>query len=69
MSGTPFEATHVWRVRKFLPDRFGARCRVLAVGKLNSALVEFEDGRRFRTIRYFVRRIKAPGEPAPRTTR
>jgi hypothetical protein len=48
--------THQWRVRKFLPDRFGQACRIIKVGKRNSALVEFEDGTRFVTIRYFVRR-------------
>ncbi len=49
--------THYWRVRKYLPERFGQRCRVLAVGKLNSALVEFEDGWRVLTVRYFVRKV------------
>lgn len=49
--------THIWRVRKWLPERFGQRCRVLAVGRLNSALVEFEDGWRCVTVRYFVRRL------------
>jgi len=50
--------THYWRVRARLPERFGQRCRVLAVGRLNSALVEFEDGWRVVTCRYYVRRIK-----------
>lgn len=49
--------THTWRIRKYLPERFGQRCRVLAVGKRNSALVEFEDGWKVLTIRYFVRRL------------
>lgn len=50
--------THFWRVRKFLPDRFGQKCRVLARGKMNSVLVEFEDGYKAITIRYFIRRLK-----------
>lgn len=50
--------THFWRVRKRLPDRFGQSCRVLAHGSLNSILVEFEDGSKFITCRYYVRRIK-----------
>lgn len=50
--------THFWRVRKYLPERFGERCRVVAVGRLNSALVEFGDGRKVVTNRYFVRKIK-----------
>jgi hypothetical protein len=49
--------THFWRVRKWLPDRCGQRCRIIAAGKLNKIEVEFEDGARFFTIRYFVRKI------------
>ena len=50
--------SHYWRVRKFLPDRFGQQCRIIAVGKMNSVLVEFADGYRAVTCRYFVRKIK-----------
>lgn len=50
--------THYWRVRARLPERFGQRCRVLAVGRLNAALVEFEDGARVVTCRYYVRLLK-----------
>lgn len=50
--------THYWRVRKYLPHRFGQPCRVLARGSLNSILVEFEDGEKYITNRYFARRIK-----------
>lgn len=49
--------THFWRVRAYLPERFGQRCRVLARGRLNSCLVQFEDGVRHVTNRYFVRKI------------
>lgn len=51
--------THTWRVRKFLPERFGQPCRILICGKRNSVLVEFADGYKMVTIRYFVRRIRA----------
>ena len=50
--------THYWRVRAKLPERFGQRCRVLARGKMNSCLVEFEDGWLVVTSRNFVRKIK-----------
>lgn len=47
---------HVWRWLKYLPDRKGTPCRILAYGRLNSALVEFEDGYQVRTQRHAVRR-------------
>lgn len=47
---------HVWWWRSKLPERKGARCRVLARGKMNSILVEFEDGFKVVTSRYAVRR-------------
>lgn len=56
--------THRWYWRKWLPERHGQPCRVLATGRLNSALVEFADGFRVITSRYAVR--KATGtHPAP----
>jgi hypothetical protein len=51
--------THRWFWRKWLPERKGQRCRVLARGSLNSALVEFEDGYKTVTSRYAVRKIQA----------
>lgn len=50
--------THYWRIRKWLPERFGQKCRVLARGALNSAMVQFEDGTIVITSRYFVRKIR-----------
>ena len=47
---------YYWRIRKWLPERYGQSCRVLARGKLNSALVEFEDGQRVITNRWNLRR-------------
>jgi len=46
----------VWWWRKWLPDRKGARCRVLARGAMNAALIEFEDGTRVISSRYAVRK-------------
>jgi len=52
---------HYWRVRKFLPERFGEHCRPIVFGKMNSVLVEFLDGVRYITGRYNIRRL--PGCP------
>ncbi len=49
-----------WRVRTRLPERFGQSCRVLTRGKLNTALVEFEDGHRVITSRNYLRRKAHP---------
>ena len=51
-----YSYTWYWRVR--LPERKNQRCAVLARGKLNSILVQFEDGFLVITSRYAVR--KAP---------
>jgi hypothetical protein len=51
--------THFWRVRTRLPDRYGQPCRVLARGALNTILVEFADGFRVTTSRFYVRRLPA----------
>lgn len=53
--------THRWRWRKWLPERHGQECRVLAWGRLNSALVEFADGTRVITSRHAVRRLNPGG--------
>ena len=50
------EWPYVWRVRTRLGERFGQACRVIVRGAMNSALVEFEDGRRFVTSRNYLRR-------------
>lgn len=50
--------THRWYWRKLLGERRDQLCRVIAVGKMNSALVEFQDGHRVVTSRYAVRRNK-----------
>lgn len=59
--------THRWHWRKWLPERHGQLCRVLATGRMNSALVEFEDGTKVVTSRYAVRKLPANVqiEPTP----
>lgn len=48
---------YVWRVRTTFPERKGTRCRVLARSRrMNSALVEFEDGFKVITSRNYVRK-------------
>ena len=59
--------THHWRIRKWLPERFGQPCRIVARGALNTIMVEFADGCRAVTSRYFVR--KNTPNPAPRPER
>lgn len=52
------EYPYIWRVKTRLPERFGQRCRVLVRAKrMNSALVEFEDGYRVVTSRNYLRRV------------
>jgi hypothetical protein len=43
-----------WRAR--LPERHGQRLRVIARGRLNSCLIEFQDGARFITSRNALRK-------------
>lgn len=50
---------YVWFWRQILPDRRGQPCRVVARGKMNAILVEFEDGFRAITSRYAVRKRPA----------
>lgn len=50
--------THFWRVRTRLADRFGQRCRVLVRGRMNSCLVQFEDGYKVVTSKWYVRLIQ-----------
>jgi len=49
---------YYWRVRTRLPERNGQLCRVLIRGKMNSALVEFQDGYKVITSRNYIRRTK-----------
>lgn len=46
----------VWRVRSYLPGRYGQRCRIVVHGRrMNSVLVEFDDGTRVVTMKWFAR--------------
>jgi hypothetical protein len=47
--------THIWFWKKVLPERHRQPCRVLVRGKMNSILVEFEDGYKVVTSRFAVR--------------
>jgi hypothetical protein len=52
---------HVWRIRKWLPERFGQRCRILVPADNrrlgpNNVLVEFEDGVKVVATRWATKR-------------
>ena len=47
---------YVWYWCTKLPERHGQRCRIVARGRLNNVMVEFEDGYRVITSRYAVRK-------------
>ena len=49
--------THYWRIRAKHPERYRQPCRVLCRGSMNSCLVEFADGYRVVTSRWYVRRL------------
>ena len=49
---------YVWRVKTRLPERYMTLCRVLARGKLNTCLVEFEDGYRVVTSRNYLLKLE-----------
>jgi len=53
--------THYWRIRKWHPERFGDHCVIVARGRMNSILIQFADGYKVVTSRYFVRKINAGG--------
>jgi len=48
----------IWHWRKWLGDRRGQRCRIVARGALNSCLVEFADGYRVVTSRFAIRKVQ-----------
>ena len=47
-------AQYVWRIKTRLPDRYMNPCNVIVRGKMNSCLVEFEDGYKVVTSRNYV---------------
>ncbi len=61
--GTVLIYPYRWRVRTRLPERFGRMCRVLVRSKrMNSALVEFEDGFKVVTSRNYLRKVESMSE-------
>lgn len=44
---------YVWRVKTRLPERYTTPCKVLARGRMNTCLIEFEDGYRVVTSRNY----------------
>ena len=52
------DTIYYWRVRTQLPQRQGTTCRVIARGKLNTALVEFADGVLVVTSRNYLRKLR-----------
>jgi hypothetical protein len=50
---------YVWRVKTRLPKRKGQRCAVKVRGKMNSCLVQFEDGYKVVTSRNYIRKAKS----------
>jgi len=47
---------YVWYWKSRLPERKGQLCRVMVRGKMNSIVVEFEDGFTVVTSRYAIRK-------------
>lgn len=56
------EFKYIWYWRKRLGEYKGRPCRLLAVGKLNSVLIEFKDGRKFVTDRRGLRKADKENE-------
>jgi hypothetical protein len=50
---------YVWRVHTRLPERFGTPCRILLrARRMNTILVEFEDGYKVLTSGNYLRKRK-----------
>jgi len=49
---------YIWRVKTRLPERYLTPCKILVRGKMNSCLVEFEDGYRVVTSRNYVMKFE-----------
>jgi hypothetical protein len=56
--GCVTEQLYIWLWRTRLPERRGQTFRLLATGKLNSCLIEFDDGWRVITSRNALRKVK-----------
>ncbi len=53
-----FDHRYCWRNNSKRATLFNRRCRVVARGRMNSVLIEFENGQREVVSRYAVRRIE-----------
>ncbi len=53
-----FPLIFVWRNNEKRRLLYGKRCRVVARGKMNSALIEFEDGTREIVSRNALRKVE-----------
>jgi len=49
---------YVWRIKTRLPERYMTLCHVLARGKMNTCLVEFDDGYRATTSRNYLMKLE-----------
>jgi len=49
---------YLWRVKTRLPERYLTLCKVLLRGRMNTCLVEFEDGFRVTTSRNYVMKLE-----------
>jgi hypothetical protein len=49
---------YFWRVKTRLPERYLTPCKVLARGKRNTCLVEFEDGYKVTTSRNYLMKLE-----------
>ena len=59
MTATDPVFDHVWFWKSRLPHRRGQRCAVvIRSGRMNSVMVQFEDGHRVITSRYAVRKAE-----------
>ena len=53
---------HLWRSRSIMTDRVGQKLRILALGTMNTAMVEFEDGHRCVTSQFGYHRQRTPDD-------
>ena len=53
-----FQFRYAWKNNDKRATLYGRLCRIVARGRMNSIMVEFETGQREITSRYAARRIK-----------
>lgn len=49
--------THFWGFHKWLGQYYGQPCRLIATSRMNTALIEFPDGKKHVTLRYGLRKL------------